>query len=129
MSKVALVTGNDTGVGKTRVAASLAIALAPFGSVRYVKLVETGIVHEVESDAYKVGALAKGALDSKTVVRSYREPLAPVAAAAHEGTKLCLHELVSEFKEARGSTWTFVEGAGGLAVPLDPSGAAWWDFS
>lgn len=129
MSKVALVTGNDTGVGKTRVAASLAIALAPLGSVRYVKLVETGIVNEAESDAHRVEALAKGALDSKAVVRSYREPLAPVAAAAREGTKLCLRELVSEFRKARGSAWTIVEGAGGLAVPLDSSGADWRDFA
>ena len=129
MSRVALVTGNDTGVGKTRVAASLAIALAPLGSIRYVKLVETGIVNEAESDAYKVEALAKGALDSRVVVRSYREPLAPVAAAAREGTKLRLQELVSEFRKARGSAWTIVEGAGGLAVPLDPSGADWRDFA
>ena len=129
MSKVALVTGNDTGVGKTRVAASLAVALASLGTVRYVKLVETGVVNGAESDAQKVEALAKGALDSKAVVRSYREPLAPVAAAAREGAKLCLHELIAEFQEARGSTWTIVEGAGGFAVPLDPSGADWRDFA
>lgn len=129
MSKVALITGNDTGVGKTRVAASLAKLLASFGSVRYLKIVETGIIQPIDSDANQVSYWANGALESSIVLRSYRQPLAPVFAAASEGQQLHFRDLVAEFQEAKGPDWNIAEGAGGLAVPLDASGVDWKDFA
>jgi len=129
MSKVALITGNDTGVGKTRVAASLAKLLADFGPVRYLKVVETGIVQPIDSDANQVSNWAKGELESSTVLRSYRQPLAPVFAAASEGEELAFRDLVEEFQKAKGPNWNLAEGAGGMAVPLDSSGVDWKDFA
>ncbi len=129
MSKVALVTGNDTGVGKTRVAASLAKALSRWGLVRYVKVVETGVAEASDSDARLIEALAGDSVESTAVLRSYRAALAPVAAAARENAEMSLKELVAEALGARGPGWTIIEGAGGVAVPVDASGADWRDFA
>ncbi len=125
MGKVALITGNDTGVGKTHVAASLARVLVRQGSVRYVKVVETGVIDAADSDTH----LLKDSVESAVVLRSYRAQLAPVAAAACEGKEVSLNEIVFEAHEARGSAWTIMEGAGGVAVPVDASGADWRDFA
>ncbi len=129
MSKVALVTGNDTGVGKTRVAASLATALSRWGLVRYVKVVETGVAEMSDSDARTMEILAGDSVESTVVLRSYRAPLAPLAAAAREGAEMSLKELVVESLAVCGAAWTIIEGAGGVAVPVDASGADWRDFA
>lgn len=129
MNKVALVTGNDTGVGKTYVAAALARVLSSLGQVRYVKVVETGITDAADSDARRVELLAKDWMESTTVLRSYEKALAPVAAADLKGEILSLGELVGETRESLGDGWTIVEGAGGVAVPLELTGGDWRDFA
>ena len=129
MSKVALVTGNDTGVGKTHVAAFLAKKLSSLGPVRYLKLVETGITEPLDSDAAKIERMTASSVEKTVVLHSFRATLAPTVAAAREGIELSLNELVLEAREAQGSAWTIIEGAGGVAVPLDASGADWRDFA
>ena len=129
MSKVALVTGNDTGVGKTNASFCLVKALAEIGSVRYVKVVETGVSNERSSDVGRMEIMANDFLESAVTLRSYKKALAPVAAAEQQGDVLSLPELVSETKRLVGSGWTIVEGAGGLAVPLERSGGDWRDFA
>lgn len=130
MSKVALVTGNDTGVGKTHVAVVLAKVLSSLGPVRYLKVVETGIADAADSDTRRMELLAEDWIESTAALRSYGKALAPVAAAALEGEALSLKELVEETRKASaGCGWTIVEGAGGVAVPLEPSGGDWRDFA
>lgn len=129
MSKVALVTGNDTGVGKTHVAACLAKELSSLGPVHYLKLVETGITEAIDSDAAKIERMAVDSVQKTVVLHSFRATLAPIAAATLEGIELSLNELVLEARKERGSAWTIIEGAGGVAVPLDASGADWRDFA
>ncbi|MFP6854458.1 MAG: dethiobiotin synthase [Opitutales bacterium] len=130
MSKVALVTGNDTGVGKTNVAASLAKALFSMRPTRYVKVVETGVADSKQSDVTRIKDLADEWIESMVALRSFEKALAPVAAATMEGHALSLTELISETRQSsKGEGWTIVEGAGGVAVPLDSSGDDWRDFA
>jgi dethiobiotin synthase len=129
MSKVALVTGNDTGVGKTHVSAFLAKRLSLVGPVRYVKVVETGIEDTTDSDAYEIESMAGEVIEKTVVLHSFRAALAPQTAATLEGVELSLHQLILETRQALGTAWTIVEGAGGLAVPLEPSGKDWLDFA
>ena len=129
MSKVALVTGNDTGIGKTHVAAFLAKRLALSEPARYIKVIETGVEKDSDSDAHEIESKAGEAIDKTIVLRSFGAALAPHAAAAKEGVELSIEQLMVETQQAQGSAWTIVEGAGGLAVPLESSGKDWLDFA
>lgn len=107
------VTASDTGVGKTQVAAALARALADLGrSVAVRKPVESGEGHDAE--------LLREAAESTEpleIVRRYyfRTPLSPERAAAEEGVRLTLEELVAA---ARADRFVLVEGAGGFLTPI-----------
>ncbi len=129
MSKVALVTGNDTGIGKTHVAAFLAKRLALSEPARYIKVIETGVEKDSDSDAHEIESKAGEAIDKTIVLHSFGAALAPHTAAAKEGVELSIEQLMVETQQARGSAWTIVEGAGGLAVPLESSGKDWLDFA
>lgn len=129
MSKVALVTGNDTGIGKTHVAAFLAKRLSLSEPARYIKVIETGVEKDSDSDAHEIESKVGEVIDKAIVLRSFGAALAPNAAAAEEGVELSIEQLIVETEQARGSAWTIVEGAGGLAVPLESSGKDWLDFA
>ena len=129
MSKVALVTGNDTGIGKTHVAAFLAKRLSLSEPARYIKVIETGVEKDSDSDAHEIESKAGEAIDKTIVLRSFGAALAPHTAAAKEGVELSIEQLMVETQQAQGSAWTIVEGAGGLAVPLESSGKDWLDFA
>ena len=115
-----LVTGTDTGVGKTVVAAALVLALRARGrrAVGF-KPVETGVEPGAVSDSALLerasdsgGALAKPLL-------SLREALAPAVAADRCGVTTS-PKLIEERGRAlqRGFDAVVVEGAGGVGVPL-----------
>ncbi|ABA88705.1 dethiobiotin synthetase [Syntrophotalea carbinolica DSM 2380] len=118
-----IVTGTDTGVGKTLVGASLAYLLARKGcKVGVTKPLESGIPEP--SCLGEDGALLRWASrsdDADDVICPYRlkEPLAPSLAARREGVHIdWSHVLdVIRCKHAR-SDFSLVEGAGGLLVPL-----------
>ena len=114
-----LVTGTDTGVGKTYVACGLARALRAAGrDVGVVKPFASGA--EGRSDVEALMA-ASGTRDAFGDVCPYlfRDPLAPSVAAAREGRRVDvaraarLTQRVIDRHEI-----TLVEGAGGLLVPL-----------
>lgn len=124
-----LVTGTDTGVGKTHVVAALARLLAaPSVRIRIVKAVETGINGETEGDAARAARLAGGRAETATL-EQFTLPLTPLAAAAAEGRRFSFDALVAACAAQPESDWQIVEGAGGLAVPLDPEGRDWTDFA
>jgi dethiobiotin synthetase len=115
-----LVTGTDTGVGKTYVACALVAALRARGRrVAVMKPVETGVEVEPE-DARRLAAAAGDAapLDDVCPYR-LRAPLAPAVAAALEGAAIDVGRIVA-LASARAATADLlvVEGAGGLLVPL-----------
>jgi dethiobiotin synthetase len=115
-----LVTGTDTGVGKTFVACALARAWRAEGRrVGVVKPAETGVETEPE-DARRLADAAgdPSPLDDVCPYR-FRAPLAPAVAAAREGVAIDVERIVGLIGR-RSSTVDVlvVEGAGGLLVPL-----------
>ncbi len=105
------VTGTDTNVGKTIVAACLTLALG----ARYWKPAQTG-AHCGDDDTATVSTLA--ALPPERIhPPRYRlaAPLSPEAAGAREGIAPSL----ADFILPPGSTPIVVEGAGGVLVPLN----------
>lgn len=124
-----LVTGSDTGVGKTHVVAALARLLAADGArVQIVKAVETGIVPGVDGDAERARRLAGVAVEAFTLA-AFPEPLAPVAAAAAVGIELSLEGLIAQIRTLPACDWRMIEGAGGIATPVDATGRDWTDFA
>lgn len=122
------VTGTDTGVGKTVVAAGLTGLLVERGErVAVMKPVETG--HEGDRSSWPADALmlaTAAGLDPTAVARSqvvpyvFREPLAPLIAAQREGRSIQIAAITRAYERAcgDGTTMTVVEGAGGLSVSL-----------
>ena len=126
MSKVILVSGNDTGIGKTSASAFLASKLSKVGECVYVKPVETGVIHP--QDAKLVSAAASRA--DVFTLRTFRQPLAPVESAEHEGQEINFLDLVEQTRSClKGESYMLVEGAGGLATPIDRDGRDWLDFA
>jgi dethiobiotin synthetase len=121
---IMVVTGTDTGVGKTIVTAALAAAATAAGlRVAVVKPAQTGD----DSDAGTIARLANPT--AATTLASFPDPLAPLAAARVAGLEpLDLFALTDAVKEVGGEhDLTLVEGAGGVLVPmgLRPGGKAW----
>ncbi len=122
---VVFVTGRDTGVGKTHVAGLLARRLARDGFTQVIKPVESGAGHGRPSDAPK----AAGKWAEPHTLLSLPDPLAPLAAARKARRKLDLATLLKLYRALPSAPCRVVEGAGGVAVPLDPSGKDWADFA
>lgn len=120
-----LVSGSDTGVGKTRVAGWVARALAATGTVRVIKPVESGAGEGRPSDA----PAAAGSWATAHTLVSLPLPLAPLAAARAAGVTLTLDLLIDRLVALPPSDHRVIEGAGGIAVPVDPSGKDWADFA
>jgi len=116
-----LITGTDTGVGKTTVGCALAFALKARGrQVGVMKPVETGVeTTPMDAAALKASSGSQHALDLICPFR-YRTPLAPAAAAEAENLPAPdLSRIKSSFNEiAAASDVVLVEGAGGLLVPI-----------
>ena len=102
------VTGTDTGVGKTLVAALLARAWR----ATYWKPLQTGLRDE-PGDTETVRGLA--AVATLSPLHELQAPLSPEAAAGCEGVALDLR--AARLPDA-GAAPLVVEGAGGLMVPI-----------
>lgn len=117
-----LVTASDTGVGKTRVAGMLARALAAEGRTQVVKPVEAGAPAGHPQDAPEA---AGDWAEAHTLV-SLPLPLAPLAAG--QG-RVALAEVLARLEALPAADHRIIEGAGGVGVPIDASGADWADFA
>lgn len=111
-----LVSGTDTGIGKTRVTAVLARALSAAGHhVTIVKLVQTGVRPGEPADAQRAGALA--GVPSLELAR-FAKPADPWSAALAQGLPPVraadIHRMLDDVPGA-----IVAEGAGGMAVPLN----------
>ena len=108
------VTGTDTDVGKTRVAAALALALRRAGRrPTIVKVVQTGATADAKGDAARAGALA--GVPYAELAR-FAKPADPWSAALAQGATLRARELVRRIDALEGPL--VVEGSGGMIVPL-----------
>lgn len=117
------VTGTDTGVGKTLVAAALARFLRNRQvDVGVMKPVETGVADPGQTgpDAALL-QWAANCSDEPSLIAPYRlrAPLAPSLAAREESVRIDLEFIVSTARALTDShEFTIIEGAGGLMVPL-----------
>jgi len=120
------VTGSDTGVGKTLVAAGLLRLARRAGRVPIpFKPVETGCDPE-PLDARRLWRAAQPPVPAEDVC-AYALPLpaAPALAAAASGVQIDLPDLAARAAAlARHGDYLLVEGAGGLLVPYAGAGTA-----
>jgi dethiobiotin synthetase len=125
MTRSILVTGTDTGVGKTLVSGGIAAALARRGvDVGVMKPFATGAVRvgrRLVSDDARFLQQAAGVDDPLDLINPscLRPPLAPSMAAQVAGKKIDLKAVEAAWRalKERHSTM-IVEGVGGLLVPL-----------
>jgi dethiobiotin synthetase len=119
-----LVTGTDTGVGKTVVACAIAATLVE-RDVRVAawKPIETGIDPGAEesSDAALLARAARtDAPPESACTYRLRAPLAPAVAARLEGVVIDIARLERAYRRhADRADVVVIEGAGGLLVPLE----------
>jgi dethiobiotin synthetase len=114
-----LITGTDTGVGKTIVTAAITVGAQQAGlRVAVLKTAQTGN----DDDVTTIAELAAPAT-VRTFVR-YPAPLAPLAAArAAEKPPMRLEPVVAAVHElADRHDLVLVEGAGGVLVPMGANG-------
>ena len=110
MSKVFVVTGTDTDVGKTVASAMLVQALG----ADYFKPIQAGLEGEIDSEAVK---RLSGADDSRIIPELYRltTPASPHYAADIDGIVIDIEDL----RVPPTDKPLIVEGAGGLLVPVN----------
>jgi dethiobiotin synthetase len=110
------VTGTDTDVGKTRVAAALALALKRGGDApTIVKLVQTGATPQEEGDAQRAARLAGV---RHVEIARFEKPADPWSAAVAQGCEpLRARVLADELAGIGGAL--VVEGVGGMLAPLN----------
>jgi dethiobiotin synthetase len=122
------VTGTDTGVGKTVVAAAIIARLRRLSiDVRAIKPLVTGLDEAPDPDwpaDHVLLARAAGCEPSQVVLAGYGPPVSPHLAAELAGeAPPSLQWLASEVRaRAPCGALTVVEGVGGLLVPLGPGG-------
>jgi malonyl-CoA O-methyltransferase len=112
------ITGTDTGVGKTVVAASLLHRYRAGRLLRYWKPIQTGV--ESDDDTAEVARLAE--CDERELFRHgvrLPRPVSPHLAARLSGCTIDADELLEAFgRESHDARW-IVEGAGGVLVPIN----------
>jgi dethiobiotin synthetase len=116
-----LVTGTDTGVGKTFVSGELIRLVRERGlRVKACKPLESGVENIQDSDAYYLSQKLQGIQDVEDVAM-YRleEPLSPHIAAKRQGVQISKPALIERIETlAKDTELLIVEGAGGLCVPI-----------
>jgi dethiobiotin synthetase len=121
-----LVTGTDTGVGKSVVAAAIVARLRQQGrAVRAVKPLITGLDEEPDPDwpaDHELLARVSGQTPAATILHGFGPPVSPHLAAELAGTPLpSATELTSEIRAGTpDGCLLIVEGVGGLLVPIGP---------
>jgi dethiobiotin synthetase len=121
-----LITGTDTGVGKTVVACGIAAALRRRGlSVGVFKPAETGCEMQPDgrllpADAARLQFFSECGVDLHAICPyTFSAPLAPMVAAQREGQGIELARLLAAHDNlCSRHDVTLVETAGGLLVPL-----------
>jgi len=127
---VLIVTGTDTGVGKTVTTAALHTFLNASGTrVATVKPVQTGTSGDEPSDAATVARLS-GSADVAELC-TLEDPLAPDSAARLRGIDIpTVAELATRIShEFAAYDVVLVEGAGGVLVRLDTAGGTLLDLA
>jgi dethiobiotin synthetase len=125
MAEGVFITGTDTEVGKTLIAAGLVVTLQDQGiDVGVMKPLESGAPSfesaPIPKDAFYLKEIS-GIQDDLDLINPYcfQAPLAPGVAAEREGVEVDLQRIKGAYEELKGRhTFMVVEGAGGLMVPI-----------
>jgi dethiobiotin synthetase len=124
LTKGLFVTGTDTGVGKTVVAAGLSALLRANGvDAGVFKPMMSGVRREdCTSDAWILKKMSKDSLSLEEINPfQFQEPLAPYLAAKREGRLIPLEQVNEAWEKIKHRhSFYIVEGAGGLMVPFGP---------
>ncbi len=128
MTRIVIVTGTDTGVGKTIATAALAVRL---GQPLVIKPAQTGILPDGSGDEPDVDVVARLSGSPTLEFTTLEDPLAPDTAARLRGVTI---PPVREYAErirhlATDHDTIVVEGAGGLLVRLDTDGGTLLDLA
>jgi dethiobiotin synthetase len=124
MARGIFITGTDTGVGKTVVAATLARLLVLRGvKVGVMKPVTSGCSEQdgrlVSDDALLLCRAAAVTCSGDIAPYLLREPVAPAEAAKLDGVRIDFSAITSAYDRLSAChEYMIVEGAGGLMVPL-----------
>ena len=119
------ITANDTEVGKTYVTGLLARHFSTQGkSVQVVKAIECG----ESGDAEWALKFADSDRVTAHTLLHYPEPLAPLADENVSKGAPTLTALLNKLEELPKAEVRLIEGAGGVAVPIDASGLDWLDW-
>ncbi len=119
------ITANDTDVGKTYVTGLLARTFVAQGlSVQIVKAIDCG----GSGDAEWARAFANSDNVTCHTLLSTPEPLAPLAEGNTTTASPKLSTLLDALEQLPDADVRLIEGAGGIAVPIDPSGLDWRDL-
>ncbi len=111
------MTGTDTGIGKTTVAAALMHRLRAAGPVGYWKPVATGWPEDDDTATVRsLGCCSDEEIHDRGV--RLGEPLSPWHAASNAGTPIDV-AMIRAHAPDDPSRFFVVEGAGGLLVPLN----------
>jgi len=119
------ITGTDTGVGKTVIAAGIAGMFKQSG-------INVGVMKPIQSGAQKNGRRlisldaeflikASGAQDSRDLITPFcaRQPLAPNIAFRLENKKININRIFDRFNLlSKKHDFMIVEGIGGISVPI-----------
>jgi dethiobiotin synthetase len=107
------VTGTDTDVGKTVVAAALTLGLDAY----YWKPIQAGLTPSTDTADVKAWT---GLSAERFVPETYRlrQPMSPHAAAEIDGIRIDAERIVAT--QLPSDRPVVVEGAGGLMVPINP---------
>lgn len=114
------ITGTDTGVGKTVVAAEIAAGLRAKGiDVGVMKPVATGDT-DISQDALLLKE-ASASVDPLELINPFclKEPLAPMVAARLEKRKIDIEKIKTAYRRlSERHDFLIVEGVGGALVPI-----------
>jgi dethiobiotin synthase len=126
MNRVVIITGTNTGVGKTVATAALALHSGP--STIVVKPVQTGITGTEPTDVDEIERLSGRAVVQFTALD---DPLAPDTAARLRGVSIPpVADYVERIRLLNTEHETvIVEGAGGVLVRLDTDGGTLLDLA
>ncbi|RZQ59394.1 dethiobiotin synthase [Amycolatopsis suaedae] len=127
---VLVISGTDTGVGKTVVTAAIAaLAVGQGRRVAVLKPAQTGVGPGDAGDVDQVRALAPGVTTRE--LRRYPDPLSPEAAARRAALPPVrpADAAAAAGELAESHDLVLVEGAGGLLVRFDPDGGTLADVA
>jgi len=118
VSRGLFVTGTDTNVGKTALAAALMHRYRGHVPLRYWKPIQTGI--ESDDDSATVARLGGCSLN-EIVNAGLRlpKPVSPHLAARWSGVRISIDALAAMYRQQSADDVWIVEGAGGVLVPIN----------